>query len=238
MKRSTNPGRVAGLWYLLLAVFGPLRLIYIPNKLFVPDDAAATVANIAAHEWLFRIAIAADLAGAVVLVMLTMAFYRLFTGVDRELAALVVIFGGVMPALLLFVGVVGDGGALMAVRGSGFLSAFAEAQRDALAMLFLRARDFLNTGAEMLWGVWLWPLGLLAYRSRFLPKFFGVWLIINGFAYVILCLSGVLAPQYGSRLFLWLQPALIGELAFTLWLVIKGARPPVAATGSASTAAG
>ena len=75
MRASDNPGRVAGFWYLLLVLIGPLRLIYIPNKLFVTGNAAATVNNIAAHEMLFRLGIAADLVGAVVLVLLTLAFY-------------------------------------------------------------------------------------------------------------------------------------------------------------------
>ena len=61
MRASENPGRVAGLWYLLLALLGPLRLIYIPGTLFVPGDAASTVVNITAHEWLFRLGMAADL---------------------------------------------------------------------------------------------------------------------------------------------------------------------------------
>jgi hypothetical protein len=41
MTSTRNPGRVAGLWYLLLVVIGPLRLIYIPSKLFVHGNAAA-----------------------------------------------------------------------------------------------------------------------------------------------------------------------------------------------------
>jgi hypothetical protein len=227
MSPTRNPGRVAGFWYLLLVILGPLRLIYIPDKLFVHENATATVNNITAHEWLFRFGMAADVVGAVVLIFLTLAFYRLFEGVDRYLAVLVVILGGVMPALLYFVNVVNDGGALMAVRGSGFLSAFDRPQRDALAMLFLRLHDEQNTAAEMLWGAWLFPLGMLVYRSRFLPRFLGVWLVINGFAYVILCFAGLLLPQYQGKVFLLSQPAMLGELALTLWLVIKGAKPPV-----------
>src|SRR6059036_1961845 len=99
MSSARNPGRVVGYWYLLLVLLGPLRLIYIPNKLFVQGDAAATASNIAAHEWLFRFGMAADLVGAVVLVLMTLAFYRLFKGVDQRLAVQVVILGGVMPAL-------------------------------------------------------------------------------------------------------------------------------------------
>jgi hypothetical protein len=226
MSSTSNPGRVAGLWYLLLILIGPLRLIYIPSRLFVEGNATATVTNIAAHEWLFRFGIVSELVGGVVLVLLGMAFYRLFKGVDQNLAALVLIFGGVMPALLLLVAVVSDAAALMVVRGGDFLSVFDKPQRDALAMLFLNLRDQQDTAAEILWGVWLFPLALLVYRSRFLPRFLGVWLALGGIAYVLLSLTGELVPQYQAKVFAYAQPVFLGELALMLWLVIKGARPP------------
>jgi hypothetical protein len=226
LSATYNPGRVAGLWYLLLVLLGPLRLIYIPNKLFVHEDAAATVNNIAAHEWLFRFGMVSDLIGAVVLIFLALAFYRLFKGVDHGLAVQVVIFGGVMPSLLYFVNVVSDAGALMIVRGASFLSAFDKPQRDALVMMFLRLHDHQVTAAEILWGVWLIPLAILIYRSRFMPRFLGVWLVFNGFAYVLLSFIGLLLPQHYGKAFMFSQPALFGEMALMLWLVIKGAKPP------------
>jgi hypothetical protein len=238
MNSTRNLGRVAGLWYLLLVLAGPLRLVYIPNKLFVHGNAAATASNIAAHEWLFRFGIISDLFGAVILIFLTLAFYRLFKGVDQNLAVLVVIFGGVMPALLNFVSVVYDAAALMVVRGADFLSVFDKPQRDALAMLFLRLGDHQITAAEILWGLWLFPLAILTYRSRFLPRFLGVWLTINGFAYVLLSLTGELLPQCYGKVFLYSQPALFAEVAFMLWLVIKGAKPPAPAVAASSSAGG
>ena len=237
MTSTRNPGRVAGFLYLLLVVAGPIRLIYIPNKLFVHGNAAATAGNIAAHEWLFRFGIVSDLFCAVILIFLTLAFYRLFKGVDQNLAVLVVILGGIMPALIDFVGVVYDAASLMVVRGADFLSVFDKPQRDALAMLFLRLRDHQNTAAEILWGLWLFPLAILTYRSRFLPRFLGVWLAINGFAYVLLSLTGELLPQYQDKVFLLSQPALFGELALMLWLVIKGANPPAPAAAASSSSA-
>jgi hypothetical protein len=237
MSSTRNPGRVAGLWYLLLCLLGPLRLMYIPGKLFVHGNATATANNIATHQWLFRLGIVADLACAVILIFLGLALYRLFRGVDPYLALLVVIFGGVMPALINFVGVVSDAATLMLVRGADFLSVFDKPQRDALAMLFLRLRDHQNTAAEILWGVWLLPLAMLVYRSRFLPRFLGVWLTINGFAYIIMSLTGILLPQYQSKVFMISQPALFGELALMLWLLIKGARPRVLDTTSPPLAA-
>ena len=234
MSPARNPGRVVGFWYLLLVLGGPLRLIYIPNKLFVHGDAAATASNIAAHEWLFRFGMLNDLLAAVMLIFLVLAFYRLFKGVDQQLAVLLVIVGGVMPALINFVNVVSDAGALMVARGGGaggaggadFLSVFDKPQRDALVMLFLRLHHHQVVAAEILWGLWLFPMGALAYQSRFLPRFLGVWLIINGVAYVVLSVTGLFFADYQDRVFTFSQPALFGELAIMLWLVIKGANPP------------
>ena len=193
-------------------------------------DRYGKQAGIAAHEWLFRTGIVADLVCAVLLIFLGLALYRLFKGVDQNLAVLVVIFGGVMPALINVVGVVSDAAALTLVRGGDYLSAFDKPQRGALAMLFLALRDHQNTAAEILWGVWLFPLAMLVHRSRFLPSFLGFWLAAGGFAYVILSVTGELLPQYQDRVFIYAQPAFIGELVLVLWLVVKGAKPPV--TGS------
>ncbi len=231
MSPARNPGRVVGFWYLLLVLGGPLRLIYIPNKLFVHGNAAATAGNIAAHEWLFRFGMLSDLFGAVVLIFLVLAFYGLFKGVDQQLAVLLVIVGGVMPALINFVNVVSDAGALMVARSGGaggadFLSVFDKPQRDALVMLFLRLHHHQIVAAEILWGLWLFPMGALVYKSRFLPRFIGVWLIVNGVAYVVLSLTGLFFPDYQDKVFTFSQPALFGELAIMLWLVIKGANPP------------
>lgn len=93
MTSTRNPGRVAGFLYLLLVVFGPLRLIYIPRKLFVHSNATATAHNIAAHDLLFRLGIVSDLVCAAILIFLVLALYRLFKAVDHNLAVLIVIVG-------------------------------------------------------------------------------------------------------------------------------------------------
>lgn len=130
---------------------------------------------------------------------------------------------------------VSDAAVLMMVHGGDFLSVFDKPQRDALAMLFLSLHGQQNTAAEILWGLWLFPLALLVYRSRFLPRFLGVWLAINGVAYVVISLTGLVLPQYQDMVFTISKPARFGELAIMLWLVIKGAKPPALdAIGSSS----
>jgi hypothetical protein len=238
MSSTRNPGRVAGFLYLFLVVAAPLRLIYIPSKLFVHGNATATASNIAAHELLFRLGIVSDLFCGTILIFLLLALYRLLQGVDQNLAVLMVILGGVMPATIDFLNVLNDSAALMLVRGADFLSVFDKPQRDALAMLFLRLHHHEEVAAEILWGLWLFPLAILVYRSRFLPRFLGVWLIINGFAYLILSFTGLLLPQYENMMFNIAFPAMLGEMAFMLWLVIKGAKPqPLDAAASSLTTA-
>ena len=228
MTSTKRNARIAGFLYLLLVVAAPLRLIYIPSTLFVQGNATATAANIAAHETLFRLGIVADLFCGVILIFLTLALYRLFKEVDQKQAVLMVILGGVLPAAMDFVMVVNDAAALILVRGADFLSVFDKPQRDALAMLFLRMHHQEVLAAMIFWGLWLFPLGILTYRSRFLPRFLGVWLIINGCAYVAQSFTGLLLPKYEDMLGNIIFPALLGELVFMLWLVIKGAKEQAA----------
>jgi hypothetical protein len=238
MSTIHNPGRVAGFIYLLLVVLAPFRLIYIPSVLYVRGNATATANNIAAHEVVFRLGIVSDLLCGTICIFLTLALYRLFKGVNQNLAVLVVILGGLLPAAIDFFNVLNDAATLMLVRGADFLSVFEKPQRDALAMLFLRLHHQEIVAAEILWGLWLFPLAILTYRSRFLPRFLGVWLTINGFAYLIISFTGLLLPRYEDMVSNLAFPALLGEMAFMLWLVIKGAMPQTLDAAASSWAAG
>jgi hypothetical protein len=224
MHPTSRSARVAGAVYLLLVILAPFRLLYIPGKLFVPGNAAATADNIAAHETLFRLDIVSDLLCGTILIFLALALYRLLKGVDQNLAVLMVIAGGVVPATIDFLNVLNDAAALMLSRGADFLSVFEEPQRDALAVLFLRLHHQEVVAAEILWGLWLFPLAVLVYRSRFLPRFLGVWLVLNGFAYLAMSFTGLLLPQYEEVVSNIAFPALLGEMAFMLWLLIMGAK--------------
>ena len=236
MSSTRNPGRVAGFLYLLLVVFAPLRFIYIPSKLFVHGDPTATSNNIAAHETLFRLGIASDLFVGTIVIFVALALYRLFKQVDRNLARLMVILGGLLPAAIYFCNVLNDAAALTLAHGASFLSAFEKPQRDALVMLFLHLHGQGFVAGEIFYGLWLIPLGILTYRSRFLPRFLGVWLIVNGLAYLTLSFTGTLLPQYEDRVSNITFPLLTGEVAFMLWLVIRGAIPKPAVAPSFSSA--
>jgi uncharacterized protein DUF4386 len=237
MSSTKNPGRFAGLLYVLTSIVGFFAMIYVPSKLIVQGNAAATASNIATHEMLFRLGIAAELVGQAGFIFVIMTLYELLKGVNRRYASLMVTLL-VVQIPIAFLNELNSFAALVLVRGADFLSMLGKPQRDALAMLFLNLHGSGFVVNEIFYGLWLLPLALLVYRSRFLPRFLGVWLALAGIAWVVLSLTSVLFPQYQDKVFTYSQPASLGEVAFMLWLLIRGARPPAQdATALSSTAA-
>jgi hypothetical protein len=236
MSSAKNPGRFAGLLYVLMSIFGFFAMGYVPGKIIGHGDAAATAGNIAAHETLFRLGIAGQLIGQAGFIFVALALYDLLKGFNRRHASLMVT-SIVVSIPIAFLNEVNSIAALVLVRGADFLSVLDKPQREALAMLSLNLHFQGLVVDEIFWGLWLFPLALLIYRSRFLPRFLGVWLALAGFAWVILSLTGILSPQYYDKVYAFTQPAIIGEIAFMLWLVIKGAKPPALDAAASSSAA-
>jgi len=234
MTSSSNPGRVAGFLYLLLG-FSVFRPIYVERTLIVRNSAVATAHNIATHESLFRLGIVCDLLAGLSCLVVAFALYRVLKRVDRSLAILMVLLGGCMPLVIDFLNSLNDIAALLLSRGDGFMSAFTQPQQAALATLFLHIHAYGLVINEIFAGLWLFPFGILVFRSVFLPRLIGVALMINGCAYVTIAFTGLLAPNFVDRVTRVASPALLGEGAVMLWLMIRGARPqpqPVDATFS------
>jgi hypothetical protein len=237
MTFAKNPGRFAGLLYVLTSIIGFFAMGYVPDKLIVQGNAAATASNMAASETLFRFGIAGSLIGQAGFIFVAMALHDLLKGVNRRHASLMVILI-VVSVPIAFLNELNSMAALVLVKGADFASAFDKPQGEALAMLFLKLHDRGFVIAEVFWGLWLFPLGLLVYRSRFLPRFLGVWLALAGFAWVVVSLTGVLLPEYADKVYTYSQPAIIGEIAFMLWLVIRGAKPQAVDAAALPSAAG
>lgn len=218
--------RIAGLLYLVVAITGPFVLLYVPGKLFVPGNASATAGNILANDGLFRAYIVAGIVSQLFFIATVLALYRLLEGVNRTLAAVMALLI-LIDSPLAFVGIANQVATLSLLRGGDFLAAFDQPQRDALAVFLIHVDAKGVLVSEIFWGLWLLPLGVLVYRSGFLPRFLGLWLAVNGIAYVVMSLTGILAPAYAKAVGDIALPVLFGELALTLWLLIRGARPRV-----------
>jgi uncharacterized membrane protein YwzB len=216
--------RIAGLLYLFIIVTGYFSLMYVPGKLFVRGDAAATAARILASESLFRFDIVNGLVSSIGFLFLALALYRLLKSVNTQQARLMAILVLIQVPLATLTAV-NQLAALELMRGADYLSVFDKPQRDALAMVYLHLNTQGTIASEIFWGLWLLPLGALVFRSGFLPRFLGVWLVINCFAYFAVGLTGLLAPQYLGTVNQFAFPFLMGEVAFALWLLVVGARP-------------
>lgn len=198
MERIKRTARVAGLLYLLVVITGPFVLLYVPGKLFVPGDPTATAGKIMAHESLFLAHIGVGIIAELLFIAVVLALYQLLKGVNHTLAAVMVILI-LIDAPLAFMGIADEVTALSALRGAGPLAAFDGPQRDALAALLINFDGQGVLVSEVLWGLWLIPLGMLVFRSGFLPRFLGIWLFINGSAYVVLSTTRLELRRPGSR---------------------------------------
>ena len=224
MRSTHNPGRFAGVLYLLMAIPAPFALIYLPRTLIVQGNATATANNITSSETLFRLGIVAELISQILFIFVVLALYDLLKEVNRRQARLMVVFV-LVSVPIAFLNEMNSIAALLLVRGVDFLSVIGKPQQDALAMFFLKLHGGGLAVVQIFWGLWLFPLGLLVYRSGFLPRILGILLIVNSFAYPILSLTYFLAPQYGALASRVMTLPEFGELWFILWLLIKGAIP-------------
>lgn len=223
MNCTKQTARLAGLLYLVNAATGYFGIVYVPGKLIVSGNTAATASNILASERLFRLGIVSELICAAEFIYLVWVLYRLLSGVNQTHAALMAMWGLAFVPVMA-VNVLSEVAALTLLRGADFLSFFDAPSREALAMLFL---DLHRYGYVVGWifGPWLIHLGALIYRSGFLPRVLGVLLIAAGFGYLAESVTPLLLPSHASVVDRFASiPLAVGEPALILWLLIMGAK--------------
>jgi hypothetical protein len=217
--------RAAGILYLIGGVTAPFSLLYVPQSLIVPGDAAATADHLRASATLLRLGMASELFVATMFVFVALALYRLLRRVDEwhALAMLVLLL---ISVPISFLNVLADIAALSLANGAVFLSVFDNAQRDALALLFLRLHSQGIFLAEVFWGLWLFPFGILVIRSGFLPRVLGFLLLAAGCGYLAVASIALFLPASAHAVARFASLLTIGEFPIALWLVIRGARAP------------
>ena len=224
MRSTQQQARFAGFLYLLLALTAPVGLLYVPGKLIVSGNATATADNLRASEGLLRVGIASELIHQTIAVFVVLALYRLFKTVNETHAKLMVILGALLSVPIMFVNVLNDIAPLVLVSGADFLSVFEKPELDALAYLFLRLHGQGITVASIFWGLWLFPFGMLVIRSGFIPRVFGVLLMIAGVAYLASAFATLVLPRYAPLVSKVALPLEVAELPIVFWLLIWGAK--------------
>ena len=146
-----------------------------------------------ASESLFRLSIVSSLILQIVGILVVLVLYKLLKPVNKDIALLMVVFLLVaVPIAMLnelnrFV-------VLLLLNGADFLTVFTADQLQALVPLFLDLHEHGIGIAGMFYGLWLFPMGYLVFKSGFLPRILGVLLMIGGFGYLIAFLHSLFFP--------------------------------------------
>ena len=212
--------RVAGLLLLISFAAGGFGEAYVPSKLIVSTDAAATAANIKACNFLFRLSFAGYLVEAVCDVALALIFYTLLKPAGRNIALLAAFFGLLSTALFAVSEMFYFAVPKLILGGAGYLNTFSPAQLDTLALLSLKLFGYGSAMFTAFYGIGWVLRGYLIFTSGYIPRPLGLLVIFGGLGFIARNMLLVLAPSIPSGdLLLMLMP---GAALLSLWLLIRG----------------
>ena len=218
MNSINKTARQAGFLYLAYIIASIIADLF---GHFVFADASATVNHIMAHESLFRIGFVISLFSYVLFLLAAWYLYVLLKPVNKNIALLFLLLNLGGFAILVF-SHVNLFSSLMLLSGADYLKVFQPDQLQAQAMLFINLFKTGSTIAQIPFGVWLLPLGYLVFKSGFLPKILGIFLIVDFFGLLIYVCQRFLLPDYVVISYPCLVVSFIAEFGLTLWLLIKG----------------
>ena len=224
IKNPKKMARIAGVLYLIIFIVYPLASFLGKSQIIVPGNAMATANNILENETLFRIGIAGETIIFLVELVLAGVFYELLKPVSTSLS-LASAFARVAEAIIQAVNLLPSILALLLVSGGAYLTVFSPEQLNALMLLFMDSFNFMIIVWGFFFGFHLLLMGYLVAKSDLFPKFLGILLILGGVGYLLQSFGTFLVPQFESLLAtVVLILATPSELAFTLYLLIKGVK--------------
>ncbi len=213
---ENKSARASGILYLSLVPLGMFGIMYVPSILIDPENSTTTIRNIIENETLFRWSIISALLVQIINIILVLLLFKIFKRVHMLMAALMVIFS-LLAVPIVFLNEINHLAVLnLLVKGL---------ESEQLISIFLNLHHHGIIMAQVFWGLWLFPLGYLVYKSGYLPKFIGVLLIIGSVGYVVDSFTLILLPQFKIT---FSEFTFLGEVIFPLWLLIKGLKKPAA----------
>jgi hypothetical protein len=205
---------MAGLFYLLMAVFGEAANL-ARRGLIVSGDASATAINIQAHQSLYLLGYAGDILMVASYVVVTALLYRVFKPVNKSVALTAAAFG-FMGCAILAIAYSYELAPLALLGNVRYLAAFTMEQREALSYVFLKFYSLTYGVSLVFFALYLLLIGWLIFRSTFMPRILGVFLMLGvwGLAFLF--------PPLAVKYLAWLRLGSIGELLLLIWLLVKG----------------
>ena len=218
--------RIAGVLYLLNGILSGFALLFVYAKVYVPGDAATSARNLVANAGLVRMGVVADLFQATIWVFLALTLYQLLKHVSKAAASAMVVLVALGAGILMLNEVFGFE-SLRVATGAVNLASLGAAGSNALALLLLDAQHYGLLIAQIFFGLWLVPLGYLAYRSGWFPRALGVALIVGGACYLVDMVATFLAPDLGKAIHSYITlPSAVAELSMVGYLLVVGVKTP------------
>ena len=220
--------RTAGVLYLLVAILGTFAMLFVDKKVYVAGDAATTAGNLVANAGLVRAGVVADLIQATLWVVVAMTLYLLLRHVSKSAASAMVVFAAIGAGITMLNGVFRFESLRIATGEVGSAS-------NSLALMLLDTQHYGVLIAQIFMGLWLVPMGYLAYKSGWFPKALGVLLVVGGACYLVDTLALFLAPDFGKTVSTFVViPSTIAEVWMVGYLLVIGVRTekPAVACGA------
>ena len=216
--------RIAGVFYLFVAIFGGFAEGFADPKMYVAGNAAATAANVLANLGLVRLSVASHFLDATFLILTAMALYSLLQHVDKNVARAMLVFV-ILAAGIKSFNAVFQFEAMQVATGGSYVTAFSAAGSNALVLILLDIQHYGTLSAQIFFGLWLAPLGYLAYKSGLFSKALGVTLIAATVCYLVDLFAAFLVPDFGSQIhqYIVIVP-IIAEIWMLLYLLVVGVR--------------
>jgi hypothetical protein len=233
---STSPKRIAritGIFYLLVGIFGFFAEGFADPAMYVAGNAAATAGNVVANQALVRMDVAAHLLDATFFVLTAIGLFVLLQHVNRVLAGAFVVLVSIAAGIIGLNAIFEFAGLRVATDGT-YAAAFGTAGSNALVLLLLDMQHYGTLAAQVFFGLWLAPLGYLAYKSGLFPKGLGVVLVLATISYLVDLFGAFLLPDLSKQIhgFAIIAPA-IAEPWMVFYLLIKGVRSSIPANRAA-----
>ncbi len=228
-RTMTSPkrlARLAGVLYLLVGIFGGFAEGFVEPKMYVASNAATTAGNVVANAGLVRLGVVSDLMDQTVFIFLALTLYLLLKHVNQSVARAMVVLVALAVGITCL-NTVFEFEGLRVATGAVNLSALGgTAGSNAIVLLLLDTQHYGIFIAQIFFGLWLIPLGYLAYHSSgWFPKWLGILLIVGGISYLVDLLVLFLVPDLSAQIhgFLSILPA-IAEISMVVYLLVIGVR--------------
>src|ERR1044071_8538422 len=224
MSSPKRLARIAGLFYLVVAIFGGFAEGFVDSTMYVAGNAAATAGNVVANPGLVAMGVVAHLVDGVFFVLTAVALYLLLNQVHKNVARVMVVFVALAVGIKCLNAVFQFEG-LQVATDSSYAAAFGTAGSNLLVLLLLDIQHYGTLAAQVFFGLWLAPLGYLAYKSRLFPKALGVTLVAATVCYLVHLITAFLVPDFHEQIqsFIVIVPT-VAEIWMILYLLVVGVR--------------